>query len=311
MPAATRSLLFCLAAAAVLRSPASQAEFRIGSLPPPELSAELSIGGEYDGNVSVEEVDRASESGDYALTLEAGGAIEQRLSERAVVGFNYDYSQSNYRKFSEVDRQTHIVGSDFTWHFPDADAGLSAFYINSRLDGKEFLELWRVSPALSGFVARRWFLRGAYVYQDKTLADRDFRDAITDALEGDVYFFAQGLRRYFNLGYRIKDENARSAPLDYESWAVKLRYIQRLSVFSRLAKLELSWRYEDRDYSSVTPSIGEERSDERHRLGVDLEVPLKQRLFLQLYYQYADYASNLERVDYTQNLGGFRIVYRR
>jgi hypothetical protein len=311
MPAATRSLIVCLAAAVVLRPTPSQAEFRIGSLPPPELSAELAIGGEYDGNVSVEEVDRASESGDFALTLEAGGAVKQSVSEQIDLGFNYDYSQSNYLEFSEVDRQTHILGSDVTWHFPEADAGLSAFYIHSRLDGKEFLALSRVSPSVSGFVARRWFLRGAYVYQDKTLADRDFRDAISDALEGDVYFFSKGLRRYFNLGYRIKDENARSAPLDYQSWSVKLRYIQRAPVFSRLAKLELSWRYEDRDYSSVTPSIGEERSDERHRLGVDLEVPINKRVFLQVYYQYANYASNLERVDYTQNLGGFRLLYRR
>jgi hypothetical protein len=268
------------------------------------------VGAEYDSNVSIEEVDRASNEGDYGLTLEAKVGAEQQLTERLELALHYDFSQTFYSEFSEVDRQTHILGSDLGWRLNEVDANLSAFYINSRLDGKDFLQLARISPALSGFVARQWFLRGGYIFQDKSLQGRSLRDADSHAGEFDLYFFAQGLRRYFNLGYRYRYENARAAPLDYASNAVKLRYIQRVELASRLAKLELFWRYENRDYRAITPEIGEKRRDDRHRLGIDFEIPLFADASLQLYYVYADYQSNLERVDYTQNVGGVKFVYR-
>ena len=42
-------------------------------------------------------------------------------------------------------------------------------------------------------------------------------------------------------------------------------------VFARLSTLELSLRYENRDYSAPTPSIGERRKDERYRATVELK----------------------------------------
>jgi hypothetical protein len=89
-----------------------------------------------------------------------------------------------------------------------------------------------------------------------------------------------------------------------------LRYIQRFELFSRLAKLEFAWRYEDRDYSSETPSIGEDRQDERHRWRVDFEIPLVGRSALQVYSGYADYESNYPQADYDQTLVGSRFLYR-
>ena len=286
------------------------AELRLGSLPPLRLGAELAAGLEYDSNVSVEEVDASSNLSDYALTIDAGLKAEQPLSERAEVGITYDYSQSLYQEFSQVDRQTHILGSDFSWRFDALDSDMSVFYIHSRLDGNKFLELYRASPALSGFLAKKWFLRGAYVYQDKAIEERPLRDAVTHSGEADLYHFIRGLRSYVNLGYRYRDENAEARQLDYRSHGVKLRYVQRVPVFSRLAKLELSYRFEDRDYVSITPSIGEERADKRHRLRADLEIPLTEQGALQLYVGYADYDSNLERVDYDQTIIGTRFIYR-
>jgi hypothetical protein len=77
-----------------------------------------------------------------------------------------------------------------------------------------------------------------------------------------------------------------------------------------MAKLELAWRYEDRDYSSVTASIGEDRSDERNRWRADFEIPMIGQSSVQVYYSYADYESNYPQADYTQNLFGTRFLYR-
>ena len=178
-----------------------------------------------------------------------------------------------------------------------------------RPGGDGFLELWRVSPAVSGFLSKRWFTRGAYVFSDKTLDERADRDAQTHAGEADLYFFRRGLRSYFNVGYQFKNEDAEAARFDYRSHNVKLRYIHRLEVFSRLAKIELSWRFEDRDYLSETPSIGEDRDDTRNRWKVDLEYPVTDRATVQLYGGYAEYDSNFPAADYYQTVFGTRFLY--
>lgn len=275
-----------------------------------QWSAEVGVGVEYDSNVSVEEVDISASEGDYALTLDAGFALKQALSGRSNATLTYDFSQSNYKEFSEVDRQTHMLGLDLNVSLEGVNPGISLYYIDSRLDGSQFLQLSRVSPYLSGFLSRKWFARGAYVYSDKTIQDRSERDATSHSGEGDIYYFLRGLRSYFNFGYRYRNENARADQYDYLSNAVKLRFIQRFEMLSRLAKLELAWRYEDRKYQSDTPSIGEKRHDQRSRLRVDFQIPVFERGAVQFFAGYADYDSNYSPAAYDQRLVGTRFLYK-
>ncbi|MEH6569706.1 MAG: surface lipoprotein assembly modifier [Halioglobus sp.] len=277
----------------------------------PRFSAELGVGVEHDNNIAVEEVDRASDESDYALTLNGGIGVKQDLSSNAEISLTYDYSQNIYKEFSQVDRQTHLLGTSLDFDLENVDTGISFFYINSRLDGDAFLELYRASPSISGFLAKKWFARAAYVYSDKTIENRSARDATANSGEADIYYFRRGLRSYFNVGYRFKDEDANADQYDYQSNSLKLRYIHRIELFSRLAKLELAWRYEDRDYSSNTPSIGEERSDQRNRWRLDFEIPVMGNAgVVQFYYGYADYDSNLPQADYNQTITGTRFVHR-
>ena len=277
--------------------------------PATDWSALVGVGLEYDSNVAVEEVDITSNEGDYAMTLDAGLGVKQKLSEKMTGSVTYDFSQSVYDKFSQVDRTTNMIGADLGLDLARVDPGISVYYINSRLDGSRFLELYRVSPSLSGFLGKKWFARGAYVYSDKTINDRQGRDATTNAGEADAYFFMRGLRQYFNLGYRYRNEDAEANQYDYLSSAVKLRYIQRIELFSRLTTLELAWRYEDRKYRSDTPSIAEKRHDQRNRLRIDYEIPVFGQGAVQFYAGYADYQSNYAPADYNQTLVGTRFMY--
>ncbi len=273
-------------------------------------SAELAVGGEYDSNVAIDELDASSNQSDNALTLDAEVAMENPLSATTELKLSYDFSQNIYQEFDELNRQTHIVGANLEHEFSKADTGLSLFYINSLLDGDKFLTLYRVSPSVSGFLGKTWFGRTAYVYSDKSLDQNSSRDATTNAGEGDLYYFYRGLRSYFNLGYRFRDEDANADRYDYRSNSVKLRYIHRFELPSRTIKLELAWRYEDRDYRSDTPSIGRERSDQRQRWQVDLELPLRGALAIEFYTSYGDYNSNYNAADYTQLVAGSRLSYR-
>ncbi len=274
-----------------------------------QFSAEVGIGAEYDSNVSVDELDATSNESDYALILDAELQLDQQVSENTDLSVTYDFSQSNYDQFDRVDRQTHLLGVDLGTDFGAVNSGLTLYYIHARLDGNEFLEYYRGSPYLSGFLAKKWFARGAYVYSDKSIEQNPDRDAESHAAELDLYYFHRGLRSYFNLGYKFKDEDAQADRFDYEANNIKLRYIRRIDLWDDTLKLELSWRYEDRDYSSITPSINEKRDDERHRWKIDMEYPVLEKGAIQLYAGYAEYDSNYPRSDYDQHVIGTRLSW--
>lgn len=271
--------------------------------------AEIGVGGEYDTNVSVDEVDLSSGQSDYATIIDLELGLKRTLSERTEASLNYDVSKSSYQEFSNVDRFTHILGADINTDLGSSNASLSAYYIDSRLDGDAFLKYTRISPSLSGFLSKRWFARGAYVYSERSIDERSQRDAETQTGEFDLYYFHRGLRSYLNFGYRYRDEEAVADELDFDAHSLKLRYIRRFDTGERKVKVEAAVRYEVRNYSSDEPTIGVKRTDDRLRLKLDLEIPLNQAFAWQWYLSYGDYISNLPRADFTQTIFGTRLQY--
>lgn len=309
------SILYRLAAALLAMMPVFCLADDTPSAPPATTySAALGIGGEYDSNVSIDELDTSIRQGDSALNLDGKVSMRKYFTQDTDLRLSYDISQTMFQEFSRLNRQSHILGANLGIKMQPMDTGLSMFYVNSLLDGDRFLELYRVSPSLSGFISRKLFTRAAYVFADKRITDRAERDAKTHSGEVDLYYFARGLRSYFNFGYRYKTEDANLERLDYQAHAAKLRYIRRIDLWNKVLKLELAYRYEERDYSGITPGIGsdegEERRDERHRWRADLEYPLTEKAAMQVYAGYSDYKSNLQASDYEQGVVGTRFVYR-
>jgi hypothetical protein len=271
--------------------------------------AELGVGAEYDTNVTVDEVDVSSGQSDYAGILDFELGVKHTFSEKTQASLNYDISQSSYSEFSQVDRLTQILGADINTDLGGSNAGVSAYYIDSQLDGEPFLRFVRASPYVSGFMSKRWFARGAYVYSEREIDQRTERDAQTQNGEIDVYFFQRGLRSYFNLGYRYRDEDAVADELDFRAHSIKFRYIRRFALWEQQAKAEFAVRYEIRDYQSDEPTIEEPRQDDRVRWKLDLEMPLSKQIAWQWYYSYGDYVSNLPRADFTQTIVGTRLQF--
>ena len=273
------------------------------------VSGDLSLGYEYDSNVTVDELDRSSSVGDGGLVSSVNLALDHDINDDTSGSLSYGYSRIDYDQFDFLSRETHIIGANLSSRVGDVTFGMNYFYIDARLDGRDFLTYHRVSPSLSGFVSKKWFLRGAYVYGDKKISRRPGRDAENHGAELDLYYFWQGLRRYVNLGYVYRDEDSRADRFDYKAHQVKLRAVQRFEILGKLSTLELAIRYEDRDYSGITPSIGEERSDERYRLNIELAVPVTEAVTWSIYAGYSDYYSNLPSADYDQNLAGTRVEW--
>lgn len=270
---------------------------------------EVGTGVEYDTNVSVDEVDLSSGESDYAWVADFELGVQRDLGEKTRASLNYDISSSRYQEFSRVNRLTQIAGADLSHDLGKSNVGLSAYFIDSKLDGDDFLRYLRLSPSLSGFISKRWFTRGAYVYSEREIDQRAARDATTHTGEVDFYYFHRGLRSYLNIGYRYRDEDAIADELDFTAHSLKLRYIRRFDLWGKKAKAELAVRYEERDYLFDEPTINVPRNDDRIRWKIDFEVPLSKRLTFVSYYSYGNYVSNLPRADFTQTIVGSRLQY--
>jgi len=274
------------------------------------FSVELSAGAEYDSNVSVGEIDNNTGADDFAAVIDLDLEFEKDVTENTEISAGYSFSQSLHDQFTNFDIQTHFASAGVSHDFGAFDAGAAYRYIYSRLGGAGFLQIQQIEPYATRFFGKKLFIRAAYTYTDKNFKNRIDRDAMVHAGGADVYYFLNGVRTYFVAGYKYENENAVDPQFDFRAHHIKARFSQRIRMGKRDAKLKLGWRYESRNYSSITPSIGAIRDDNRHRLQAELEVPLTDHFFGLVEYEYSDYSSNLPSADYTQNLAGVRLGAR-
>lgn len=306
MGLACTALLLNSAAIAPVLAQAAGSEERLES----PFSAEFSAGAEYDSNISVSQADINTGNDDFAAVFDADIGYERDLGEGTEFDLGYSFSQSLHADFTNFDLQSHFASVGLSHDFDAFTLGGDYRYVYTRLGGSGFLTLQQASPYITKFFGKKLFVRADYTYTDKNFKGGVDRDATVHAGGVDFYYFVNGVRTYFVLGYKYEDEDAVADQFDFKGHNVKVRFAQRIPVGKRDAKLKLGWRYEARDYSGVTPLILVEREDDRHRLQAELEVPFTDSIFGQLEYEYSDYSSNLPTADYTQSLASARLGVR-
>lgn len=264
--------------------------------------AEVEVGLRYDSQVAVDELDFASRQPDEALRARMRLGYEAEIGEDTDVRFSYGLSQTWYEDFTTFDLQTHTLAASASHDLGFARAGLSYRYIHARLDRDGLLDIHRVAPSLSGFVSSGVFVRAEALYRDTDFVGRVDRD--NEALGGglDLFLFMDGNKRYFAAGYDFTDVDVVDDQFDYAGHAFQLRYSQKFPIGSGEGRLRAGWRYQLRDYQAITPAIGMEREDNRHRLRAELELPITDWLGISTRYSYYDYGSNLPSADYRQHL---------
>lgn len=298
-------LLTCLIAGGIMSAEAQNQEPRQSG-----FSLELDAGVEYDTVVSIDELDLSNNEGDGAVLIDVTGGYKRALTNSLELDLGYTYSLLDYREFDNVDQDSHIFSADLVQSVGGAKFGLSGFYVSSDLDDQDFMELGRVSPHISGFIAEGWFLRGGVVHTTKTNDINPGRDATAMISEIDAYHFPAGKPWFVHVGYKYRDEDADAARFDYTGNTLKARYVYRLQLFDKKSRVELAHQYIDRNYSALTPSIGEERLDRRNRSSAELQVELTPTVDMRMYYQYSDWESNLDSVNFSRHVAGVRVTYR-
>ena len=269
-----------------------------------EFGLELAAGYAWDDNVGLDEVERATGESDEVTSLEIQGSAEFSFDDRASVRISAGLVDDSYRQFSQVDRRTESLGINLETQLGKATVGVNWFDVSADLDDEAFLTYERISPYVAGFLSKQWFLRGEYVYGEKTIARRPGREADSHSVSIDSYYFIQGLKRYAVLGYTFRVDNARANRYDYDSHALKLRYVHRETLANLPLELELEGKFEDRRYKSPDPFIQTEREDTRLRLSAELRFLITEYASVSVHVKNSDYDSNLPTASYSDLVVG-------
>jgi hypothetical protein len=145
-------------------------------------------------------------------------------------------------------------------------------------------------------------LRFAYAATDKDFAGNPGRDAAASSVSSDAYVFLDGLATYLVFGHRYDDEDANDAEFDYTAHRLSLQLSKRVPVRARELTLRAYLRLEDRNYDSVTASIGALRRDDRRELEAVAELPTGKRVVARFGIKRAANESNLPAIDFAETV---------
>lgn len=272
-----------------------------------ELGLELAAGYAWDDNVGLDELERATGESDQVTSLEVQGSALVKFQDRLSLRLSAGLVDDRYQQFSQVDRRTESLGVNLETQLGDLTAGVNWFDVSADLDSQSFLTYERLSPYLAGFMSKRWFLRGEYVYGEKTIARRPGRESESHSISVDSYLFLQGLKRYAVASYTFRVDDARANRYDYHSHAVKLKYVHRETVASLPLELELEGKFEDRQYKAPDPIIRTEREDTRWRFSAELKLLVSEHASIALQLKNSDYDSNVPTASYSDLVVGTEI----
>lgn len=265
-----------------------------------KLDVELESGAEYDSNLAVVELDQYSSAGDWALLANARVNAQWQATPKAIFKAGASYSSKTYQDMSAFDLGIQQVFADASYELPLFKLGLSYHQADAALDGTDFLTLRQHSVYLSRLFNQRTFVRGAVNYQDKDFPTSAERNAHNLGMAGDVFvFFNQGTT-FVAFGLNHEQENARSDPFDLTATSVKTSINHQFPAWGKKTKLQLGWRYEQRDYSAITPALEAKRDDTRQVANLEWQINTHDWLALVSKVERGDYQSNLRSADYSE-----------
>lgn len=273
----------------------------------PSAKFELETGAEYDSNLSVIELDKNSAEGDWSALANVRFNSQWQASEKIKLKGGLGYSSKAYQDFSEFDLVIKQASADASYDFNVLTLGLSYHYADAELDDQDFLTLQQRSLYISRLINQKIFLRAAVNDQDKQFPGISTRNADNQNLSGDAFFFFNQGKTFFILGLTGETENAGANEFDYDGVNFRTSINHQFSLGNIKNRVQLGYRYEQRDYSALTPAIAAKRADERRISTLEWQIETTQWLSLVGKVERGNYASNLAAANYSETISSLTL----
>lgn len=273
------------------------------------LSLSLEVGAEYDNNITVDALDLTSQQGDYSALIDGAIAFDFVNNGNSSIKAGYNFSQSLHSDLDEFDLQTHAVTLEATTTLQDIDLGISYSFYMVRLGNEDFLQMQVIRPSFTMILNQNILFIGAYEYLKQDFQQPNLFIRNSELHSGDVStYFLLGNGRTINMGYKISNNDAVAPQLDYLGHIFTLGFKLPVDAIEG-AKFTARYRYNQKDYTNITQSIGEKRKDKRHSIRLALKAPLSDHFTAKLQYEFTDSTSNLPALVFSNHVISFHMIW--
>lgn len=269
----------------------------------------IGIGGEYDSNITVDAQDLATDEGDVAALLEADLSFKPIQNGNSSLEIGYDFFQSLHEDLSDFDLQIHGLSLTGATKFGGLDASIGYRFSHILLGGDGFLDIHSVRPGLGGSVGKDVYVRASYEYQWRDYDDLAPRDSRQHNV-GVTGYYSFAPKSNVHAGYKLLREKADGAEFTYWGHYFDVGIKAPIAAGDMTLVFRADYRYSVKNFSNLTPSIGEERLDKRHHFRASLEAPLFGNISAKPQYEFINAISNLASVDYQEHIVSVMLNWR-
>jgi len=273
----------------------------------PDIHFDLSLGAEYDSNVTLNAIDLASNLDDVAFVFKAKAGVKHQSKNKVMTKVSYTFLNKKYNELSIFDQQVHFGNLDISKRFERTTIGVTGRYLEAKLDGQNYVEVVQFSPYVAHYFGTKYFARMHYTFGDKTYKFRPERDGGVHAIGLDGYYFLNGTRQFITTGYSFKSVGAYEKQLAYDSHRLTVRYTQKIKLGSRDTTVSIYGRYEHRKYDDFNFAVGDIREDNRVRVGLSWKAPLPANAYIKVDLKLSDIDSNLAIVEHSKTVAGMTL----
>lgn len=266
-----------------------------------QITGSLGVGGEYNDNVSVSELESATGESDSATTVDGAIDLSWQANEKTNVTGGYSLSSQHYSEFEDFDMDMHLLYGDISYDLPFLTVGANHYFADAQLGGDDFLELNQSSVYAGKLINDQWYLRAALNVSDKEFTGFSGRNADTIGASLDAFWFFNQGNSSLVLAWAIDDEDAEQRQFAYTSNTIRLRYSHDTSLWGRVSEISAGIRNQVRDYDGITPSIGQTRDDEQLVADIEWSLNLTDHIATKAAFEHGDYSSRLPSADYQEN----------
>lgn len=274
-----------------------------------DLTFEGAAGIEYDSNITVDELDLETSIGDFSALLEASVDLDIEVGPSDEFSAGYSFNQSLQFEQTDFDLQLHGTNLGYQHDFGPFTVGATHRFFLANLAGDPLLRIHRLTPFVSARPHKRLSLRGEYTYRDKELEDNPDRDADTHSGRLSGFVFVDGIDTFLTGAIQYESEDAVAEQFDFDAVILNAGLRTRAPFGPPDNRLRFDVDFETRDYSAITPSIGEIRDDKRTSLSAEWEVPVGDILYVTAEYRLRILDSNLPSANFTENVASIRIGF--
>ena len=271
-------------------------------------SVSLSTGIEYDDNVTVSLQDLASGVDDYSNVFEFSGDYKFLKTKKFELNAGYDFYQSLYHELTEFNLQSHNFSLGGGFKFKGFDTDVFTSYNRTTLGGEDFLENYSVAPQIGFFPTEQWYSIFGISYEDFKFFTDSTRSGENYGVGMDHFIFFMKGKSYLLFGYRFENKVTSGDEFTYYGHYGTFGVKTPLPIWNQKGAFKVTYRFFYKDYRNITPSLNQERRDFRHTIQVGLSQPLSECLKLNLNYEFIDSVSNLQAIDFTENIASLSLT---